>query len=337
MSDAPHIADAEKDFYIIAVGPDVCRVGKKIVAYEPSQKLHQEKSAYSKTVFARDEKVLMVDSIIKGLIGNAGKGVYSGVAVKKGHSKILPNQRTVWVEDKQVAADGDEVMMNGKNDDGPSSSEQQNIKSKSSKDASKKSDPKDKEGEPLSKEQKATVDADRKQAREWLEKRKESLERWNETDRAEFKAAFGTDSQEARQLMTDRTNGILRAESAGQFNYVSGSNLPDPATGVSSEAYVRGFGSNPNVYLNEGYFNLPGGNAEYSRSHVLIHEWSHLRGTSDYLLSTETANNSAIYGFENSRDLVRWYPRSVLQHADSYAFWVSPRPSGKPPGFTPGK
>ncbi len=337
MSDAPHIADAESDFYIIAVGPDVCRVGKKIVAYEPSQKLNQEKSAYAKTVFARDEKVLMVDSIVKGLIGNAGKGIYSGVAAKKGHSKILPNKRTVWVEDKQAAADGDEVMLNGVADGEAGASQTQNIKSKTSKDASKKSDAKDKEGEPLSKEQKEVLDSDRKQAREWLEKRKESLERWNETDRAEFKAAFGTDSEEARQLMTQRTNSILSAESSGKYKYLSGSNLLDPNTGVSSEAYTRGFGSNPNVYLNDGYFNLPGGNSEYNRSHVLIHEWSHLRGTSDFLLSSESANNTPIYGFDNSRDIVRYYPRSVLNHADSYAFWVSPRPSGKPSNFTPGK
>ena len=113
MSDTPHVADAEEDFYIIAITPDMCKVGKKTVAYEPSQKLVNEKSQYSKKVFARDVPTLMVGSVVQGLLGNAGKGVHSGVSGKQGHSQILKNDRTVWIEDRQVAAHTDLAIMNG--------------------------------------------------------------------------------------------------------------------------------------------------------------------------------------------------------------------------------
>ena len=112
MSSNPHIADAEQAFYVIAVTPDMCKVGKKIVAFKPMQILPPEHSAYSNTVFARGEKVLMVKSIISGVTGNAGKGVASKVSLGSGHSKIVKGCPTVMVQGRLVARDGDEVDMN---------------------------------------------------------------------------------------------------------------------------------------------------------------------------------------------------------------------------------
>jgi|JI10StandDraft_1071094.scaffolds.fasta_scaffold28168_2 hypothetical protein len=114
MSDSPHIADAEQAFFVIAVTPDMCRVGKKIVAFKPVQFLPPEERAYSTTVFARGEKVLMVKSIISGVTGNAGKGLASQVSLRSGHSKIVEGSRTVLVQGRRVARDGDEVDMNGR-------------------------------------------------------------------------------------------------------------------------------------------------------------------------------------------------------------------------------
>ena len=113
MSGSPHIADAEPAFFVIAVTPDMCKVGKKIVAFKPMQILPPEQSAYSTTVFARGEKVLTVNSIVSGVTGNAGSGVASGVSLGGGHSKIVEGSSTVMVQGRRGARDGDEVDMNG--------------------------------------------------------------------------------------------------------------------------------------------------------------------------------------------------------------------------------
>jgi hypothetical protein len=65
-------------------------------------------------VFSRDEKVLLIDSIIDGVKSNAGKGLKSGVAVKSGHVKVMQGSQTVFIEDRMTARDGDEVDMNVK-------------------------------------------------------------------------------------------------------------------------------------------------------------------------------------------------------------------------------
>jgi hypothetical protein len=113
MSDTPHIADAEQDFFVMAITPDMCKVGKSIVAFKPVQYLPPEEKHYATTVFARDEKVLMIKSIIDGMKGNAGKGLKSGVSGKDGHTKIMEGCSNVIIEDRLAARDGDEVCMNG--------------------------------------------------------------------------------------------------------------------------------------------------------------------------------------------------------------------------------
>jgi hypothetical protein len=112
MSDEPHIADAENSFFVLAVTPDICKVGKAIVAFKPFQTLPPEKAAYTTTVYARDEKVLLLDSLIKGVKGNAGKGIKSGVSLRKGHTQVIEGSQTVIIEDRLTARNGDEVEMN---------------------------------------------------------------------------------------------------------------------------------------------------------------------------------------------------------------------------------
>ncbi len=112
MSTEPHIADAEDEFFVISVTPDMCKVGKKIVAFEPMQNLSFQEGGYSTKTFSRDEKILLIDSVIDGVKGNAGKGLKSKVAVKDGHVKVLEGSQTVIIEDRLTARDGDEVDMN---------------------------------------------------------------------------------------------------------------------------------------------------------------------------------------------------------------------------------
>ncbi len=90
----------------------MCRVGKNIVAFKPMQILSSEESAFSTSVFAPDEKILLLKSVIDGVKGNAGKGLMSGVAVKSGHVEIKEGSNTVIIEDRLAARDGDEADMN---------------------------------------------------------------------------------------------------------------------------------------------------------------------------------------------------------------------------------
>jgi hypothetical protein len=114
MSTEPHIADAEDEFFVISVTPDMCKVGKYVVAFEPMQNLSFEEGDYSAKTFSRDEKILLIGSIIDGVKGNAGEGLKSKVAVKNGHAKVLQGSKTVIIEDRLAARDGDEVDMNVK-------------------------------------------------------------------------------------------------------------------------------------------------------------------------------------------------------------------------------
>ncbi len=112
MSSEPHIADAESAFFVLAVTPDICKVGNTVVAFKSMQILSPEKASYSTSVFARDEKILLLKSIIDGVKGNAGKGIASGVAVKSGHVEIKEGSSTVIIEDRLTARHGDEVEIN---------------------------------------------------------------------------------------------------------------------------------------------------------------------------------------------------------------------------------
>jgi hypothetical protein len=110
---AKHIADAEAAFIVTNVTPDFCKVGKKVIPFDIARVLAPEKAGYSKTVFARGEPVLMVDSIIKATDGNLGKGVISGVSLHEGHGKIVQGAPTVFTQKRGTARHLDEVQMNG--------------------------------------------------------------------------------------------------------------------------------------------------------------------------------------------------------------------------------
>ncbi len=108
-----HIADAESEYTVYNVTPDLCRIGKCVVPFEISQTLKPEKDDYAKTVSSHSQPVLMVKSIIRGVKGNAGKGAtVSQVSRDNGHTLILTGSSTVTVEGRAVARHDDQVLMN---------------------------------------------------------------------------------------------------------------------------------------------------------------------------------------------------------------------------------
>jgi hypothetical protein len=113
MSSERHIADAETRFMVVNVTPDFCVVGDRVVPFDIVSILPPEKAAYAQTVFARGEKVLMIESVVRGVAGNAGSGVRSGVSLGSGNVKVVSGSRTVFVESRAVARHGDLCEMNG--------------------------------------------------------------------------------------------------------------------------------------------------------------------------------------------------------------------------------
>lgn len=107
-----HIADAESTWKVCNINPDLCIVNGQVVPFEIYQVLTPEKSNYAHTVHARGRMVLHVDSVIKGVIGNAGAGVISGVSQGSGDTVILEGAKSVRVEGKLGARHMDLVEMN---------------------------------------------------------------------------------------------------------------------------------------------------------------------------------------------------------------------------------
>ena len=107
-----HIADAEAAFRAVNINPDFCIVNGVVVPFEIYRELPPEKANYAHKVHARGEKVLHVDSIVKGVIGNAGAGVLSGVSQGSGNTLIVEGAKTVRVEGKLCARHQDLCLMN---------------------------------------------------------------------------------------------------------------------------------------------------------------------------------------------------------------------------------
>lgn len=109
-----HIADAESDFKVTNINPDFCEVHGSVVPFEISQVLSSERDNYAETFHARGKKVLHVGTIIKGVRGNAGKGIHSGVSQGGGDSIMIEGTTNFRVQKQLVCRHGDRAHMNVK-------------------------------------------------------------------------------------------------------------------------------------------------------------------------------------------------------------------------------
>lgn len=114
-----HIADGESVWIVLNTTPDFCKVGKNVIPFDIVRTLDPEKTLYAKTVHARGERVLMIDSITSGVVGNAGRGVWSKVSRDSGHVWMIEGASTVYSEGRKVVRHMDECWMNCRLDDVP--------------------------------------------------------------------------------------------------------------------------------------------------------------------------------------------------------------------------
>jgi hypothetical protein len=114
MSSGRHVADAESAFFAINVTPDFCRINGKVVPFDIYRELPPERMNYAKKVRARGEKVLHVESVVSGVVGNAGQGVLSGVSQGAGDVVVIEGAESVRVEGYSIARHRDLCLMNVK-------------------------------------------------------------------------------------------------------------------------------------------------------------------------------------------------------------------------------
>ncbi len=112
MEQEKHIAHRSRYFFAVSITPDFCKVGDKVVPFDIAQTLDQEYRSYTQQVFSESIPILLVDSIVRGVQGNAGQGIHSGVSLATGQSRILTGDEGVIIEDKCVAREGNLVDMN---------------------------------------------------------------------------------------------------------------------------------------------------------------------------------------------------------------------------------
>ena len=108
-----HIADAESTFRVVNINPDMCFVNGTVVPFDIYRELPPELCNYSHNVHGRGCMVLHVDSVIQGVVGNAGSGVISGVSQGGGNNIVHEGAQKVRVEGALVARHYDRVGMNG--------------------------------------------------------------------------------------------------------------------------------------------------------------------------------------------------------------------------------
>ena len=109
-----HIADAESGFVVVNVNPDFCKVGGCVVPFDIYREMPPEKKNYAKKTNARGQKILPIDAVIQGVIGNAGKGVSSGVSQGSGDVILIEGAKSVRVEGRLVSRHRDLAHMNVK-------------------------------------------------------------------------------------------------------------------------------------------------------------------------------------------------------------------------------
>jgi hypothetical protein len=107
-----HIADAESKFVVVNVTPDFCRVDGEVCAFDISQELSSERLDYSPNVYARGKRVLIEGSVVRGVNGNAGAGLGSGVSLGSGDVVMSKCTEHFHVNGRRVCRHDDLCLMN---------------------------------------------------------------------------------------------------------------------------------------------------------------------------------------------------------------------------------
>ena len=105
-----HVAHAQ-GWNAVCTEPDLCKVGKDIVAFDSFATLDQQHKA-SPDVKARGTNVYRKGDMVKGVKADAGKHINSGTSQGSGHVKILDGHDNVKVNNIPIAKHDSKCMIN---------------------------------------------------------------------------------------------------------------------------------------------------------------------------------------------------------------------------------
>ena len=109
-----HVANRESLWVALNSEPDWCEVDDDVIPYDIGRTLNHELMLYAKTVYARGEPVVMLDTVIQGVDGDQGGGVSSEVSEGSGHVWVREGSPTVFAEKRPLSRHLDRVFMNCK-------------------------------------------------------------------------------------------------------------------------------------------------------------------------------------------------------------------------------
>jgi len=108
-----HVANREP-WVALNTDPDWCKVDDDVIPFDIGRTLDHELMLYAKTVFARGQPVVMLDSVAQGVEGDAGRGVNSKVSQDPGHVWVREGSTTVFAEGRPLSRHLDKVKMNSR-------------------------------------------------------------------------------------------------------------------------------------------------------------------------------------------------------------------------------
>jgi uncharacterized Zn-binding protein involved in type VI secretion len=160
------------------------------------------------------------------------------------------------------------------------------------------------------------IAAAKDRARRTLKCAKKRLDRWNDEDKAMFKKWFGSDSEAARQQMSDRvarSDGVI---DGGNYRFGSEDRTDPGDVPDESDTFAHVDPTDTaahNIYLDPKFWRAPPEGAD-SQGGTLAHEVSHFNdvgGTDDH-----------VYGSANAARLAQKDPAKAMNNADNYEYFM---------------
>jgi uncharacterized Zn-binding protein involved in type VI secretion len=163
-----------------------------------------------------------------------------------------------------------------------------------------------------------------KDQKNMLESKKAELERWNESDQAKFKKAFGSTDDNAKKIISDRIDRMLKLnKSMSEKNFTL---VPVEESKANRFARVDKNDSSHTVQLDTQFWKANTTPPD-TKAGVLTHEMSHFKDIGDTNDKFDVApdiynGGDQIYGQADSHQLAIDRPDLALKHADSFEYWA---------------
>jgi uncharacterized Zn-binding protein involved in type VI secretion len=159
------------------------------------------------------------------------------------------------------------------------------------------------------------IDDTRADAIDLIDKALESIDRWDEADRARFREWFGDDSEAARQEMRKKYQALKDKLLRVDFK------------DAASDNYAFVYKDGNTVNLGKKFWTAPRF-GEDSKGGVLVHESSHFSDAADTgdTGGDNSRNAPTVYGRPNARTLATKNPTGARQNADNVEYFAETAP-----------